>query len=170
MATSSAVFIARIYVRKTSKRSQETHYLASILSDTSIKSSIRNISCAQGKWSLHSRWNFTLNFMSMVTNADQRKWRQRRISAVFPTYLCLRAGRPADGREANVVLLDDGRVQTVEVEQQDKLVVETWQVEETQLRHEGLQRKRIKPGYGTASVPTPSLKLALNLTYPLPKP
>ena len=52
----------------------------------------RNISCALGKWSLHSRWNFISTFTellvhvtaarrlsSMATNADQWKWRQIRF-------------------------------------------------------------------------------------------
>ena len=69
----------------------------------------RNITCAQGKWSLHSTWNFistltefTWPWRRTLTNgvtsnayfrwltewrqirisADQRKWRQIRISAV----------------------------------------------------------------------------------------
>ena len=50
-----AVFIARIHASKTSKLSRETHYLASILSDTFVKCICRNISCALGKWTLHSR-------------------------------------------------------------------------------------------------------------------
>ena len=66
---------------KTSKLSQETQYLASILSDTFIKCICRSISCALGKWSLHSRWNL----ISTELHACERwpiKWRQLRISAV----------------------------------------------------------------------------------------
>jgi len=41
-------------------------------------------------------------------------------------YLCVCGGLcPCDGREADVVLLDDGRIQAVEVQQQDVLVIET---------------------------------------------
>ena len=52
-----AVLIARIHARLTLKRSQETHYLASTLSDTFVKCICRSISCALGKWSFHSSWN-----------------------------------------------------------------------------------------------------------------
>ena len=57
MTNSRAAFISRIHVCWTLKRSQETQYLASILSDTFVKCICRNISCALGKSSSHSRWN-----------------------------------------------------------------------------------------------------------------
>ena len=41
-----------------------------------------DVNCAQGKWSLHSRWNFSPTFTSMATNADQLEWRQTRNSAL----------------------------------------------------------------------------------------
>lgn len=41
-------------------------------------------------------------------------------------------GLPLHGGEADVELLDDGGVQTVEVEQQHKLVVETYGVTESE--------------------------------------
>ena len=53
-----------------------------MLSDTFVKRICRIISCALGKWSLHSRWNFLdvhCVYMAMATNADQWKWRQIRI-------------------------------------------------------------------------------------------
>ena len=49
------VLIARIHTCQTPKLSQETQYLVSILSNTFLKCICRNISCALGKWSLHSR-------------------------------------------------------------------------------------------------------------------
>ena len=41
-----------------------------------------NIICAQGKQSMHSRQNFISIFTELHGHADQRKWRQIRISAV----------------------------------------------------------------------------------------
>lgn len=46
-----------------------------------------------------------------------------------PAYLSFLArvgSTPLNSRETDVKLLDDGRVQTVEVQQQNKLVIETW--------------------------------------------
>ena len=42
----------------------------------------RNIGCALGKWSLHSRWNLSRLSLSLHVHGDQLKWRQIRISAV----------------------------------------------------------------------------------------
>ena len=65
------------YFHSSSSRSLsvKTHYLASILTDTFVEGICRNVSCAQGKRSLHSRWNF-----HRVTRPWQGKWRQIRIS------------------------------------------------------------------------------------------
>ena len=86
MANWRAIFIARIYPHQTSRLTQETLYLDSFLTVKSVKCICRNISCAQGKRSLHSSWNFisrlSPGYTTMTTNADQRKWRQIRISAV----------------------------------------------------------------------------------------
>ena len=64
---------------------KKTRYLASILSDTFVKCNCRNMNCALGKWSLHSRWNFVSTFTELHVHGDERwlmKWRQIRISAV----------------------------------------------------------------------------------------
>ena len=66
------VLIARIHVRWTSKLSQETQYLASILSNTFVKCICPNISCALRKWSLHSRWNFISTFTELHVHGDER--------------------------------------------------------------------------------------------------
>ena len=42
------------------------------------------------------------------------------------SFLVCGRGHSLDGGEADVELLDDGGVQTVEVQQQDELVIETW--------------------------------------------
>ena len=47
-------------------------YVASILSNTFIKCICRSISCALGKWSLHSRWNFTSTFTELHVHGDER--------------------------------------------------------------------------------------------------
>ena len=75
-----------LYLRLvTSKLSQETQSLASILSDTFVKCICRNISCALGKWSLQSRWNFISTFTELHVHGDER-WPTEvtpiRISAV----------------------------------------------------------------------------------------
>ena len=55
-----------------SKLSQETQYLASILSDTFVKYIRRNISCVQGKQCLHSRWNFISTSTELHGHGDER--------------------------------------------------------------------------------------------------
>ena len=65
-----------------SKLSQETQYLASIVSETLGKCICRNISCALGKRSLHSRWNVSRLSLSLHVHGDEWKWRPIRISAV----------------------------------------------------------------------------------------
>ena len=47
--------IALLHGRQTSRLSPETQYLASILTDKLVKCICRNIDCAQGRQSLHSR-------------------------------------------------------------------------------------------------------------------
>ena len=54
------------------KHSQESHYLASILSHTFVECICRNISCALGKWSLYSRWNFISTFTELHLHGDER--------------------------------------------------------------------------------------------------
>ena len=49
------VFIARLHVRLTSVLSQETQYLASILTDNVVESICHNTNCAHEKYSLHAR-------------------------------------------------------------------------------------------------------------------
>ena len=72
MTNSTAVLIAPIHACLTSKLSQETQYLASILSNTLvIKCIFCNISCALGKWSLHSRWNFISAFTELQVHGDE---------------------------------------------------------------------------------------------------
>ena len=55
-----------------SKLSQETHYLASILAYTVVKCICHNISCALGKWSLHSRWNLSRLSLSLHVHGNER--------------------------------------------------------------------------------------------------
>ena len=55
-----------------SKRSQETQYLASLPSDRFVEGICRNISCALGKWSLHSRWNFISTFTEFHVHGEER--------------------------------------------------------------------------------------------------
>ena len=74
MTNSRAVFIARIQCLLTSKLSQETQYLSSILWDTFVKCICRNASCALGKWGLPSRWNFSSIFSELHVYDDER-WR-----------------------------------------------------------------------------------------------
>ena len=69
---SRVLFIARIRVPWTPRRSQETHYLSLILPDTFVKCICRNISCAQGKWSLHSRRNVVSTFTESHGHSDER--------------------------------------------------------------------------------------------------
>ena len=54
-----------------SKLSQETQYLASIVSETLGKCICRNISCALGKRSLHSRWNVSRLSLSLHVHGDE---------------------------------------------------------------------------------------------------
>ena len=54
------------------KTAPKTQYLASILSDTFVKCIYHNISCALGKWSLHSRWNFISTFAKLHVHGDER--------------------------------------------------------------------------------------------------
>ena len=74
----TAVFTVRLHARWMS--SQETQYLALILTEKQVQSIYRNLNCGQGKRRLHWRWNVISTFMAMATNADQRKWRQIRVS------------------------------------------------------------------------------------------
>ena len=67
----AAVLIARLHARWTSKLSQETQYLASILSNTVIKYICRNISYAPGKSEFALEVTFDLDF-HWVT----RPWRR----------------------------------------------------------------------------------------------
>ena len=55
----------------TSRLSQENQYLASILSNTFVTCICHNISCALGKWSLHSRWNFISTFTELRVHGDE---------------------------------------------------------------------------------------------------
>ena len=71
MTNSRAVFIARIHARQTSKLSQETQYLASILSDTFVEYICRNIRCALGEWSLQLK----VKFISTFTEFTRPWWR-----------------------------------------------------------------------------------------------
>ena len=41
-------------------------------SDTLVKWICRNISCALGRWNLHSRWNFISNFNELHVHGDER--------------------------------------------------------------------------------------------------
>ena len=54
------------------KTQPRTEYLASILSDKFDKCICRNISCALGKWSLHSRWNLSRLSLSLHVHGDER--------------------------------------------------------------------------------------------------
>ena len=46
--------------------------LSSLRPDTSVKCICRNINCAQGKWRLHSRWNFPSTFTELHVHGDER--------------------------------------------------------------------------------------------------
>ena len=77
-----AVFIARFHVRWASRLSQKYQY--SILTVRLVQCICRNINCAQGKRSLHSRWNistfteFTWPWRRTLTNGSE-------VVYVFPT-------------------------------------------------------------------------------------
>ena len=72
-------------VVSSSRLRQETQYLASILTDTFVKCIRCNISCAQENIA-YTHGEILSDFhWAMATNADQWKWRQRRIAAVSPT-------------------------------------------------------------------------------------
>ena len=76
----------------------ECQNFASILTDKYDELICRNVSCAQRKRSLHSRWNsistLTLSYTAMATDADQWKWRQIHIFAVSQISLrCIRTNR-----------------------------------------------------------------------------
>ena len=66
------VFIVLIHACWTSKLSQESQCLASILTDKFIKCIWRNIICAQVKRSLHSRWNFISTFTQLHVHGGER--------------------------------------------------------------------------------------------------
>ena len=76
--------VARVHARLTLKRSQETHYLASTLSDTFVKCICRSISCALGKWSFHSRWNLYRLLVSLHVHGDERWPTEVTSNTYFP--------------------------------------------------------------------------------------
>ena len=71
MTNSRAALIARLHVCQTSRLSQETQYLGSILPDKLVQCICRNINC------LNSEVKFCPDiqrvYMAMATNTDQRK-------------------------------------------------------------------------------------------------
>ena len=83
MINPRVVVIARIHACWTSKLSQETRYLDSIISATFAECICRNISCALGKWSLHSRWNSIATFTELHVHGDER-WPTEVTSYIFP--------------------------------------------------------------------------------------
>ena len=67
------------------KTKPRSSILASIASDMFVKCICRNISCAQGKRSLDSRWTLIATSTELHGHGDERwpmEWRQIRISAV----------------------------------------------------------------------------------------
>ena len=83
ITNSRALFIADV------KRQNLAKKLSTYCSPDTCRSIVKciccNMSCALGKWILHSRWDISplsLSYASMSTNADQWQWRQIRITTV----------------------------------------------------------------------------------------
>ena len=70
MTNPRLVLIARLHVRKTSRLSQETEFLAPIIPDKLLQCISCKISYARGKQSLHSKWTL----ISTSTESTWPRW------------------------------------------------------------------------------------------------
>ena len=90
--------IARLHVRWTSRLGQGTQYLASLLTDKLVQCICRNVNGAQGKRSLHSRWNFNSTFTELHSHDDQSWPTEVTSNSNFPRHLvlffCFMSGLP----------------------------------------------------------------------------
>ena len=64
--------IRAVLMARFKTNTKETQYLASTHIDKLVQCSCRNINCAQGKRSIHARWNFISRSLSLHGYGDER--------------------------------------------------------------------------------------------------
>ena len=87
MTNSRAVLIARLRVRQTSRLSQETQYLAPILTDKLVQCIRHNINFAHWKQCSHSSWKFSSTFTEFTWPWRRTLTNWHDVKYVFPRCL-----------------------------------------------------------------------------------